>query len=267
MCGPDNQEIGRLRIRMGEHTVNKSAGSKTGLIGRRAISTPTLIGLLAMVLTASPAVADPALGCRASALRVSTGSATLSEPIVANDAGANCVTDEAPVAGPTNIDPGPIGGTEVPVIGWVEGRVWLQAGAAYARTDSTREHGGQFGVERNAEAGVTKLGMYLPAGVVYAYTYVDAATSSASAECVAGAAAFSSDSYVGRVRKPGVFDPDLEPLGSEPSSTSFPGGVIHFNYQSTTASTITRRAIFVDFTDPALPDLVVAESVASATGC
>jgi len=244
--------------------MKKKRSSRRGLrVGALAVSMFAGLGIW-------PAADAWALAnqCRASLVRVGT-----TGYVEANTAENPCVAAVAPtsVANPqTIVPPSPPGPDMV-----------VEVSMPYARTATSGRQSGRGG--NDAEAGASEVTIALrgtvavvpdprnPPGELISvdgpgYIYVDGITSSARCE----GAKPTAKSYVGAVRSSAYGMPVLVevPPAAVTGMTSnhfhvaLPGATLHLNEQTIVGSRILQRALYVDFVDPSIPDIAVAESMA-----
>jgi len=232
------------------------------MTGKRRVAFAAVIALaplsLAAIHTPAGAQSDE-FSCRASVVRVDFTNegaggplAQLGtiEPFVANAQDTPCATDDASII-KNGTALGPLG----------------SLGLVFASTENTPNQSG------TAEAGVLHLVLTLGNVVPGAPTVeVSVLTSNASATCANGEPQLSGESHVVQVK---IADQTIEipppdangsnhmDIGPIPLPAPIGPITIHLNEETTTPTSITEQALFVD---TGLVDVVVAESQADFTG-
>lgn len=207
-----------------------------------------LTSVITVIPTSEALAVTPPVTCRGSALRVASGP----EPVVAGSS-ATCPisTQQAGVARLFHNVPevGDVGGGGVEV-----SDAFAMAGQAIGGGQASRFAG-------NTRSGVSELTIHAPdltrAGV-YSYIYAEGVTSFAGADCGA-AAPFWGKSFIDSL----VIDHQaVEAIGDDPDTRTIPGvGVLHLNYENTTATSTTRRAVWLQTNTG--QDFIIGESVAT----
>jgi hypothetical protein len=229
------------------------SSSRRGWRLRRWALAPVIGGLLlALGAPASALAQDPRFTCRASALRIDTFGPLNPltpqpiEPFVANDANAQCQTDEAALVD----EDLPEGLGEVAVL--------------FARTGMDDQG------RSTAEAGVLDATINAPAPI--GPIGVEVLTSEATASCdrATGAETFTGSSTIAAVDIAGQH---IEPIPGEPQEVAVPGGllIVHFARQTQTAEQITQQALVIEAFNPVtgekLAEVVIAEAIADVHRC
>ena len=204
---------------------------------RRAVSIAAgcVVGLGVVLPTAATAQ-EATFSCRASAIRVeSPEGAVLLEPVVANDQGSPCATDNAGLILPLGLPNG--------------------LGSASVLTASTTTAGGA-----GAESGVTEVTLTLGNGIPAITATV--LTAEASGACTNGAPALSSSSKVVSLTIGG----DSVDIPPDQSAVDVPLGdlgSIHLNQTVASENEVVQRALVVD---TILARIVIAEAIADVEG-
>ncbi len=229
----------------------RSAHGVTGRVARAAVIGVGMLVVLAPQASAQ-AVREGSFTCRGSVARVTTQAplpAARVEPTIANGANDPCRDDSAAVLQPTTIGP-------------------LTVDAARAATDVTpNDPAGAAAAEgdrSSALAEVTNPVIVLGTNMIRATVLA----SQASFTCRNGQPVPEGTSQVANLTLNG--NTIAVPQNNAPVTVTIPGtGITLFlNRQIREAGRITQRALEIETTGPsaALPDIVVAESIADITG-
>lgn len=218
-------------------------------MSRSMIMTGLALAGLITAGTVDDALASPPAACRGSAVKI-TGSV---EPLVAGSS-SSCPNPEqsaglskffqwVPDAGTGDV---PVGGIGVEISG-----AFAVAGQSVGASQSRYS-------ANNASAGASEVTLHvLPLGLIgSSYIYTEGVASFSSANCGA-VNQFSGRSFVDNLV---INYQPIEAVGSTRSDRVIPGvGILHLNYESTSATTTTRRALWLE---TASGDVIVGESTA-----